>query len=87
MRRVAITGLGIVSSIGIDAQEVTAALKAGKSGISFAPDYAEKGFRSQVYGRPTLDVEQAVDKRIRRFMGEGAAWIMSPWSKPLKMRA
>ena len=74
MRRVAITGLGIVSSIGNDAQEVTAALKAGKSGISFAPDYAEKGFRSQVYGRPTLDVEQAVDKRIRRFMGEGAAW-------------
>ncbi len=74
MRRVAITGLGIISSIGNDAQEVTAALKAGKSGIRFAPDYAEKGFRSQVYGRPTLDVEQAVDKRIRRFMGEGAAW-------------
>ncbi len=74
MRRVAITGLGIVSSIGNNAQEVSASLREGKSGITAAPDHVEKGFRSQVYGRPSLDVTECVDKRVRRFMGEGAAW-------------
>ena len=52
MRRVVITGLGIVSSIGNDAEEVAASLKEGRSGISFAPDYAEHGFRCQVHGKP-----------------------------------
>ncbi len=74
MRRIAITGLGIVSSIGNNAEEVTAHLRAGTSGITAAPAHIEMGFRSQVYGRPSLDVTEAVEKRVRRFMGEGAAW-------------
>ena len=74
MRRVAITGMGIVSSLGNNTQEVTAALAEGRSGISAMPEFAELGFRSQVAGQPTLNVEEAVDKRVRRFMGDGAAW-------------
>ena len=74
MRRVAITGIGIVSCIGNSTAEVSDSLKNGKSGISRADKYLELGFRSQIYGMPTLDIEAAVDKRVRRFMGEGAAW-------------
>ena len=74
MRRVVITGIGIVSSIGSDAGEVTAALREGRSGIVFAPDFAEHGFRCQIYGKPTADIVGLVDKRVRRFMGDGAAW-------------
>ena len=74
MRRVAITGMGIVSSLGNSANEVAAALAEGKSGISAMADFAELGFRSQVAGQPTLNIEEAVDKRVRRFMGDGAAW-------------
>ena len=74
MRRVVVTGLGIVSSIGNNANEVQASLREGRSGISFSADYAERGFRSHVYGRPTLDPSGMVDKRVIRFMGEGAAW-------------
>jgi 3-oxoacyl-[acyl-carrier-protein] synthase-1 len=74
MRRVAITGLGIVSSIGNDAAEVTASLKAGRSGIVAAPDYTERGFRSQVKGAIELDVTEHVDKRLLRFMGPGSAY-------------
>lgn len=74
MRRVAITGLGIVSSIGSNAAEVTEALREGRSGVSFAPDFAEMGFRSQVWARPKLNVEEALDRKTRRFMGEGSAW-------------
>ena len=74
MRRVVITGLGIVSSIGNDAEEVTKSLKEGRSGISFAPEYAERGFRSQVHGRPNLVPAEHVDKRDMRFMGDGAAY-------------
>ena len=74
MRRVVITGLGIISSIGNNAEEVTAALKAGKSGISFAEDYAEHGFRSQIHGMPKIDVSAHIDKRQLRFMGDGAAY-------------
>ena len=74
MRRIAITGLGIVSAIGNNAAEVTQALRDNRSGITFAEDYAERGFRSQVYGKPTLDPAEAVDKRRRRFMGDGAIW-------------
>ncbi|MEE3119598.1 MAG: beta-ketoacyl synthase N-terminal-like domain-containing protein, partial [Pseudomonadota bacterium] len=73
MRHVAITGMGIVSSIGNNAQEVTASLAEGRSGIRAEADQIEKGFRSQVAGRPTLDIDTAVDKRVRRFMGAGAA--------------
>ena len=74
MRRVVITGLGIVSSIGSSAQEVTAALREGRSGIVFADDYAEHGFRSQVHGKPEIVVEDLIDKRQLRFMGDGAAY-------------
>ena len=74
MRRVVITGMGIVSSIGTSAQTVLASLMEGKSGVSFAPDYAEHGFRCQVHGRPDIDLTEAVDKRQLRFMGDGAAY-------------
>ena len=74
MRRVVITGIGIVSSIGNSAQEVTAALRDGKSGIVFADDYAEHGFRCQVHGAPQIDLTEAIDKRQLRFMGDGAAY-------------
>jgi 3-oxoacyl-[acyl-carrier-protein] synthase-1 len=74
MRRVVITGIGIVSSIGNSAQEVTASLREGKSGIVFADDYAEHGFRCQVHGAPQIDLTEAIDKRQLRFMGDGAAY-------------
>lgn len=74
MRRVVITGLGVVSSIGTSAQEVTASLRDGKSGISFSDDYAEHGFRSQVHGKPEIDLKERIDKRNFRFMGDGAAY-------------
>ena len=74
MRRVVITGIGIVSPIGNDAAEVEASLRAGKSGIVFAPDYAEHGFRSRVHGTVKLNVEDHIDKRDLRFMGDGAAY-------------
>ena len=74
MRRVAITGLGIVSSIGGDVAEVTKSLREGRSGVSFSPQFAEFGFRSQVWARPAVDVEARLDRKTRRFMGEGSAW-------------
>ncbi|TJZ90122.1 beta-ketoacyl-ACP synthase I [Paracoccus gahaiensis] len=74
MRRVVITGLGIVSPIGNSADEVTESLRSGKSGIVFAPEYAEHGFRSQVHGMPQIVLEDHVDKRNLRFMGPGAAY-------------
>ncbi|MDI7862943.1 beta-ketoacyl-ACP synthase I [Rhizobiaceae bacterium n13] len=74
MRRVVVTGLGIVSSIGSDAAEVTASLREAKSGISFSPDFAEHGFRCQVWGKPALDPTDLVDRRAMRFLSEGGAW-------------
>ncbi|OBY28737.1 beta-ketoacyl-ACP synthase I [Leisingera sp. JC1] len=74
MRRVVVTGLGIVSSIGNNAEEVTASLKAGKSGIVASSEMAEHGFRSQVAGTLKIDVAEHVDKRTLRFMGPGAAY-------------
>ena len=74
MRRVVVTGLGIVSSIGNNAQEVLASLREGRSGIVKAKEYAELGFRCQVHGAPSLDLENAIDRKVRRFMGAGAAW-------------
>lgn len=74
MRRVVITGIGIVSSLGNNAQEVTTSLKEGRSGISAMASFADMGFRSQIAGQPTLNIEEAVEKRVRRFMGDGAAW-------------
>ena len=74
MRRVVVTGLGIVSSIGNNAEEVRRSLREARSGIVRAEDYARLGFRCQVHGAPTLDLDQVVDRRVRRFMGDGAAW-------------
>src|ERR1700710_393399 len=74
MRRVVITGMGIVSSIGNNTQEVLASLHEAKSGITRAEKYAELGFRSQVQGAPTLDPTGIIDRRAMRFLGEGAAW-------------
>jgi len=74
MRRVVITGIGIVSSIGNNAAEVETSLRTGKSGIVFAPQYAEHGFRSQVHGMPQIVLEDHIDKRDLRFMGPGAAY-------------
>ena len=74
MRRVVITGLGIISPIGNTADEVSASLRAGKSGIAFEPNYAEHGFRSQVAGIPQIDLTEAIDKRQLRFMGSTAAY-------------
>ena len=74
MRRVVITGMGIVSSIGNNVTEVEASLRAGKSGIVFAPDYAEHGFRCRVHGQPNIVLEDHIDKRDLRFMGDGAAY-------------
>jgi 3-oxoacyl-[acyl-carrier-protein] synthase-1 len=74
IRRVVVTGLGIVSSIGNNADEVTESLKAGKSGIVAMPEYKELGFRSQVAGAINIDLDAAVDRRLRRFMGDGAAY-------------
>ncbi len=74
MRRVVITGMGIVSSIGNSVAEVTQSLREGRSGTRHAGEYADLGFRCQVYARPSLDVEEALPRKTRRFMGEGAAW-------------
>ncbi|MDP6174106.1 MAG: beta-ketoacyl-ACP synthase I [Rhodospirillales bacterium] len=74
MRKAVITGIGIVSSIGNDAGEVLESLKTGRSGISHCSEYAELGFRSQVHGKPDLDLDGAVDRKLRRFMGDGAAY-------------
>jgi 3-oxoacyl-[acyl-carrier-protein] synthase I len=74
MRRVVVTGMGIVSSIGNNAQEVLGSLREAKSGIVKADDYARLGFRCQVHGAPRLDPEEVLERKERRFMGDGAAW-------------
>src|SRR3984957_2386784 len=74
MRRVVVTGMGIVSSIGNNTQEVLASLREAKSGIVRADKYVELGFRCQVHGAPGLDPEGVIDRRAMRFLGGGAAW-------------
>ena len=74
MRRVVITGIGIISSIGLNAEEVATSLKAGKSGIIASPDMAEHGFRSQIHGMPQINPADHIYKRQMRFMGPGAAY-------------
>ncbi|WNK00147.1 beta-ketoacyl-ACP synthase I [Thalassospiraceae bacterium LMO-JJ14] len=74
MRRVVVTGMGIVSPIGDDVGQVTQNLRDGKSGIVFCEEYAERGFRSHVHGAPTVDLEDRIDRKLRRFMGDGAAY-------------
>ena len=74
MRRVVVTGIGIISSIGNNPGEVLTSLKNGQSGIVSAPDYVEHGFRSQIHGVPNIVLEDHIDKRQMRFMGPGAAF-------------
>ncbi|MGU3574213.1 beta-ketoacyl-ACP synthase I [Brucellaceae bacterium C25G] len=74
MRRVVVTGMGIVSSIGNNTDEVTTSLREAKSGISRAQEYADLGFRCQVHGEPKIDIEALVDRRNMRFHGRGTAW-------------
>jgi 3-oxoacyl-[acyl-carrier-protein] synthase-1 len=74
MRRVVVTGMGIVSSIGNNSQEVLASLREAKSGIVRADKYAELGFKCQVHGAPSLDPGEAIDRRAMRFHGGGTAW-------------
>jgi len=74
MRRVVVTGMGIVSSIGNNANEVNASLREARSGVTFSDQFAELGFRCQVWGRPTLDPSGMIDRRAMRFLSNGAAW-------------
>jgi 3-oxoacyl-[acyl-carrier-protein] synthase-1 len=74
MRRVVVTGLGVVSSIGNNQQEVVESLREGRSGIEFCQEYADLGFRSHIHGSIKIDLESLVDRKIRRFMGDGAAY-------------
>ena len=74
MKRVVVTGMGIVSSIGNNVDEVTASLRDARSGISFSEEYKELGFRSHVHGKPTLDPTTILDRRAMRFHGGGTAW-------------
>jgi len=74
MRRVAITGLGIVSSLGNDKQEVVESLREGRSGISFCQEYRDLNFRSHIHGAPSIAIDEVVDRKQRRFMGDGAAY-------------
>jgi 3-oxoacyl-[acyl-carrier-protein] synthase-1 len=74
MRRVVVTGMGIVSSIGNNVDEVAQSLIQGKSGIQFSQEFADKNFKCQVEARPHIDLDTLVDRRVRRFMGDGAAY-------------
>lgn len=74
MRRAVITGIGIVSSIGDNQEQILDSLKQCRSGITFAEEYAAMGFRSHVHGMPRIDLDAAIDRKIRRFMGDGAAY-------------
>lgn len=74
MRRAVVTGMGIVSPIGNTLVEVTDSLRVGRSGIVFCEEYAERGFRSHVHGAPVIDLDAQIDRKLRRFMGDGAAY-------------
>ena len=74
MRRVVITGLGIVSCIGNNQEDVTSSLKNLKSGITSASEYKEFSFRSLVHGKPDININDEIDRRFLRFMGDGAAY-------------
>lgn len=74
MRRVVITGLGIVSSVGNSKEEVLASLRAGRSGIEFCQEYADLGFRTNVHGPIRLNADELIDRKLRRFMGDSAAF-------------
>ncbi len=74
MRRVVVTGLGVVSSIGNNREEVRNSLREGRSGVEFCPEYAELGFRSHIHGPPHVDIAERIERRARRMMGDAAAY-------------
>ena len=84
MKRVVITGLGIVSSIGNNADEVLASLKAGKSGISYSESFAEAGLKSHVWGKPTLETKDHIDRKAIRFMGDAAGYAYVAMDQAIK---
>ncbi len=84
LRRVVVTGMGIVSCIGNSVHEVLDSLKAGRSGISFAQDYADKGFRSQIFGLPKINLSEVIDRRLFRFMGDAAAYVHLAMEQAIK---
>ncbi|HEX3674252.1 MAG TPA: beta-ketoacyl-ACP synthase I [Rhizomicrobium sp.] len=84
MRRVAVTGMGIVSPIGNTTQEVTASLREAKSGITFATKQQEMGFKSQVAGAPVIDLDAMIDRRAKRFMGDTAAYAFIAMEQALR---
>jgi 3-oxoacyl-[acyl-carrier-protein] synthase-1 len=84
MKRVVITGLGIVSSIGNNADEVLASLKVGKSGISHAKSFEEQGLRSQVWGKPTIETKDHIDRKAIRFMGDAAGYAYIAMDQAIK---
>ncbi|HLE93014.1 MAG TPA: beta-ketoacyl-ACP synthase I [Sulfuricaulis sp.] len=84
MKRVVVTGLGIVSSIGKNKQEVLASLKQGRSGITFSREYADLGFRSHVHGAVTINIEKLIDRKLRRFMGDAAAYNYLAMAQAIK---
>jgi 3-oxoacyl-[acyl-carrier-protein] synthase I len=84
LRRVVVTGMGIVSCIGNSAAEVLESLKAGKSGVVFSEDYAEKGFRSQIFGLPKINLVDVIDRRLMRFMGDAAAYVHLAMEQAIK---
>lgn len=84
MRRAVITGIGIVSCIGNDKEEVLKSLKEGRSGISFQEEYKELGFRSQIAGSIDLDLDSLIDRKVKRFMGDAAAYAYVSMSQAIK---
>ena len=74
MRRVVVTGIGTVSSLGNNKEETAAALRQGRSGIEFIPEYEELGFRSHIAGTVDIDIEERIDRKQLRFMGDAAAY-------------
>src|SRR5690606_7169224 len=74
MRRVVVTGMGVVSCLGNDLDTVSELLRAGRAGIRFVPEYEELGLRSQVAGVPEIDLVTAIDRKLKRFMGDAAGY-------------
>ena len=84
MRRVVVTGMGIVSCLGTDKDSVLDSLKQGKSGIKFQQEYADLGFRSQVAGSVDIDLDEVIDRKLRRFMGNAAAYSYIAMDQAIK---
>ena len=84
MKRVVITGLGIVSSIGNDAEEVLASLKSGRSGITNSESFAEQGLKSNVWGKPDLEIKDHIDRKALRFMGDAAGYAYIAMDQAIK---